>query len=126
MDFIKSTPERRAGVLQLKLMVDEAHRLREEDNIWGYAHKIADIDLALAKLDPYYSDKLPQKEKSAAITRSMGQAPDNSDPNWREDNFTYLDKQLQSTAKLIVIFEDELRQGFRVQFTLPPGLAKFI
>lgn len=126
MTFIRSTPERRAGVLQLKLMFDEAHRLREEDNIWGYAHQIAEIDLAYAKLNPKYADKLTQKEKSAAVTRSMGKKPDYPAPNWRKNNYNYLDKQLQLSAGILGHFENQLRIGFSTEMTCPPGLADYV
>jgi hypothetical protein len=125
--FIKSTPERRTGVLRLKLMFDEAHRLREAYNIEAYANQIAEIVLAYARLNPRYAEKISQKEKSAAFIRSMGKAPDYPAPNWREDRFAYLDRQLNFSAEKLVCFEEEIRLGFSAEMeNTALELTKFI
>lgn len=63
LTFLEYTPERRAGVLELKIMYDEAARLREEDNILAYANQIVDIEIYYARLDPSFFDRLAQAEK---------------------------------------------------------------
>jgi hypothetical protein len=126
MALIRSTSERRAGVLKLKLMFDEAHRLREEGNIEAYANQIAEINLTYFKLNPEHADKIPLIEEYAAFTRSQGKAPDYSKANWRKDNFAYLDERLQSAAYILRSFEKQLRIGFDAEMTCAPGRAKFI
>lgn len=125
--FIRSTPERRARIFQLKLMFDEAYRLRQDYDIEAYANQIAEIDLAYAKLNPRYADKMVEEEKSAARTRSVGKVPDFSTPNWQEDNFAYLDRQLNFSAEMLVCFEEEVRIGFSAEMeNTALELTKFI
>lgn len=125
LTFLEYTPDRRAGVLELKIMFDEAARLREEDNIWAYANQIADIEMFYVQLDPYFADRLAQAEKCASIARSMATPPSDLNPHWRKKSYAYLDGQIRSLAKMLGHFEDRLRIGLKVKFTMPLGLANF-
>ena len=123
--FLEYTPERRAGVLELKIMFDEAARLREEDNIVAYANQIADIEVFYAKLNPSFFHRLAQAEKSASFARSMASPLNNPNPQWRKKSYTYLEGQISSLARMLLHFENELRIGFRAKLTLPPGLVNY-
>jgi hypothetical protein len=60
--FVKNTHERRMGVLQIKIMFDEANLLREESKITAYADKLAEIEIALGSLHPDRSGEEDQRE----------------------------------------------------------------
>ena len=113
--FIRNTPERRAAIFQIKLMFDEAHRLREEGNIPAYGKQIGLIDLAFANIDP---ESTPTERYKAAESVEGFYA------QCTRANRDFLDKQLKSMGKILIHFENRLRTGFEVEMTERAGLEQ--
>jgi hypothetical protein len=110
--FIRSTRERRAEILVIKQMIDEAHRFRESWDLEAYANLMADIEIARVKLDPQSIDKISQAEETAAYYRSCAKPPKRADSNWLKRRFAFLDDQLRSVSRILVYFENQIRVGF--------------
>jgi hypothetical protein len=110
--YIRSTPERRAKLLVIKQMIDEAHRLREHRKIIDYANIIADIYMARIKLDPESIEEIPQAEQSANYIRSCGKQLGNTPTNHTNNQLVFLDNKLKSQSRLLVLFENQLRTSF--------------
>jgi hypothetical protein len=113
--FIRSTAERRAGITAIKLMIDEAHRLRENSDLEAYSNIIADIELARFRLHPEKIDKISQAEESAVFYRSYGKIIDQPPLTRIDEKFAFLDEVLKDQSELLVLFEDRLRLGFEEQ-----------
>ena len=117
-NFLRSTPERRAAVFEIKLMFDEAHRLAEDGNLDAYARQIAQIELQMAIIDPTSNKK--DACKGAAIIQVCG----------AEAGRAWLDERLNSLGELLGHFEDRLRIGYGLEMTgglgVELGLVKFI
>jgi hypothetical protein len=113
--FIRSTPERRAGITAIKLMVDEAHRLRENSDLEAYSNIVGNIELALTKINPKKADEIPRAEESADFYRSYGKITEKTPLTQIDEMFAFLDDQLKSKSERLVYFEDILRLGFEEQ-----------
>jgi hypothetical protein len=113
--FIRSTPERRAGITAIKLMIDEAHRLRENCDLADYANMVADIELALAKINPKRAYSISKAEELAAFFRSQGKITDKTPLDQIDQKYASLDSQLKSKSERLVLFEDLVRLGFEEQ-----------
>jgi hypothetical protein len=126
--FIDNTPERRTGVFQLKLMFDEAYRLRDEYDLAGYADQVAAIKLAYLRLNPTYADTNWEKaEESAAFTRSVSLPQYCPDAEQTKKNFDFLDDILRIEAQRLISFEKQLRMGLENKLKYPSSkLFKFI
>jgi len=118
IEFLRSTPERRAAVFEIKLMFDEAHRLGEEENLEAYAHQIAQIETHMAAINP--DAKKDEAHQCAAIVRKCGVKAGRA----------WLDARLESLGQRFVLFEDRLRIGFGVEMEgglgVQLGLVRFI
>jgi hypothetical protein len=96
-------------------MVDEAHRLREEDRLRDFAYQIAEIDVAFYILEPRSCIIRSESELRDfwLMYRSKGRMAESASQAEREQCYNFLDIQLQSISKRMLCFEDSLRRGFR-------------
>lgn len=109
--FMRSTPERRAAVFQIKLLFDEAHRLGESYNLNAYAQHIAQIYRQLDSIDPdSQNESQADKEQSAQIAAIISNKGAESGRDW-------LDARLTSLEKRLIYLEDQLRIGFAMEMT---------
>jgi hypothetical protein len=109
--FIRSTPERRAGIAAIKLMIDEAHRLRENSNLEAYSNMIADIELVQVKIDPSRLSETPDTN----FYRSYGKITEKTPLTRIDEKFAFLDSQLRSQSRILIHFENQIRTGFEEQ-----------
>jgi hypothetical protein len=110
--FTRSTKERRAELLAIKQMIDEAHRFREDRNLGAYANLVADIELARIKINPAKIHKISQAEKTAAFYRSYGRLPKSASSNELKHRWAFFDETLSYQSVLLLSFEKILRIGF--------------
>jgi hypothetical protein len=113
--WVRSTPERRAGVLKIKLMIDEAHRLREDYDLFAYANIIANIHMALVEINPMKRNEisLEKSKRHTALLRSYGSQPELLSPNWFDEQLSFLDNQIKNfLSPRLVHFENILRLSF--------------
>jgi len=103
--WLRSTPERRAAVFQIKLLFDEAHRLGEGYDLNAYADQIAQIETAMAEVDP--DTNKDDAHQCAAIVRRRG----------TDAGRAWLDARLSSLGERFIHFENILRIGFEMEMT---------
>lgn len=113
--FIRSTPKRRAGITAIKLMIDEAHRLRENRDLTDYANMLADIELARVRLDPEPGTTIYEAEKTAIFYRSYGKITDKTSLDQIDEKYAFLDDRLRIQSQLLTHFENQIRIGFEEQ-----------
>jgi hypothetical protein len=117
IEFLKSTPERRAHIAHIKALFGEAYAAREADDIPAYAHRLADIRLVLAAFDDpkQTAERWLDARKGAAIIR-------------RCRDVTQLDDSARSMAERTALQEDRLRIGFEVEMTggVPPEVGGLV
>ncbi len=113
--YLRSTPERRAAIFKIKLMFDEAHRLREEGNLAALAEQIADIQIHMAEINRGREKALfthDEECESAAFVRANG----------AKAGFQFLDIHLESSAESLRLLEEMLRISFEVEMADSSGV----
>jgi hypothetical protein len=116
--FIRSTRKRRAGIVAIKHMIDEAHRFRESWDLEAYSNIIADIELARVRLDPEPGTTISEAEKTAIFYRSYGKITDKTPLDLIDEKFAFLDARLKAKSSLLTNFENQVRRGFEVEMFL--------
>jgi hypothetical protein len=116
--FIRSTSKRRAETFRIKLMFDEAHRLREEGHLRAYANKVAEITVAHSHLDPRWAKSTQEVAIKAYLFRRHYFQRHKGSPrelNCKNEELAHLDRVLASTGRLLGFFEEQLKLGFFVE-----------
>ncbi|ASF48367.1 hypothetical protein CEK71_21165 [Methylovulum psychrotolerans] len=117
--FMRSTPERRAAVFQIKLLFDEAHRLGEGYNLNAYAQHIAKIYTQLDAIDPdSQNESQADKDQSTKVAAIIGNKGAEAGRDW-------LDARLTSLEKRLIHLENQLRIGFEMEMTDVDGDNKY-
>lgn len=120
--FIRSTPERRAGVFELKLMLDEAHRLRESGQLRPYANKVADITIAHHMLHPQLDESNQEVMLIAYRYRSLFRSrPLFHSEKAIKQNLNHLDRAIARIGGQLSTLEKQLRLALFVELIGKPG-----
>jgi hypothetical protein len=121
ISFMRSTFKRREGLHDLKLMIDEAHRLREEGRLRACSNKIADIYVTYRHLEPTSNEPIQEYMLWAyKYRRFIGEPYMFHRKEQRLADMTLLDDTLSVINDQIKIFEERLRRGLYLEATGKP------
>ena len=121
ISFMRSTSRRREGLHDLKLMLDEAHRLREEGRLKACSNKVADFYVAYRHLEPTSNESIQEYMLWAyKYRRFMGGPYTFHRKDQALSEMTLLDDTLAVINEQLKLFEERLRRGFYLEVTGKP------
>lgn len=116
--FVRSTSKRRVETFRIKLLFDDAHRLREEGHLRAYANKVAEITVAHSRLDPRQANNVHETAIKAYLFRRHYFQRHIESPrqlNCKNEELAHLDRVLAKTERLFTLLEGQMRLGFFVE-----------